>query len=105
MDRKQYVEAEMRLEEVTRTLKHETINPEERERLEREGKELAKIAMSQWLPIRWDYRIVMMALAAIGFWGLSQGNDWLMLLWLLLPIFSPRIVGKCIGALTGFNDL
>jgi hypothetical protein len=105
MDRKQYEEAVVRLEEVTGILKHGKISPEERNRLEREGKELARVVMSPWLPFRWDYRIVMMIIAAIGFWGFSQGNYLFILLWLLLPIFSPRIMGKCIGAITGFKDL
>jgi hypothetical protein len=104
MDKQQYEEAKTRLEEVTRILKHEKISPEERNRLEREGKELAKIVMSPWIPFSWGHRLIMIAIAAIGLWGLMEGQYLLVLLWLLLPLFSPRVVGKCISAVTGYTD-
>ena len=94
MDRAQYDEAQKRLEEVTRILKNEKLGPEERERLEREGKELARVVMSPWLPFNWSYRMMMVAIGAIGFYGLAEGQYLLVLIWLLLPLFSPRIIGK-----------
>ena len=102
MDREQYEKAKARLEEVTRVLKYENISPPERERLEKEGRELAKVVMSPWIPLDWSYRIIIMIIVAAGLWGLSQGMYFLMLIWLLLPLFSPRIVGKFLTAITGF---
>ena len=104
MDRQQYEEAKIRLEEVTRILKYGNISPAERDRLEREGIELTRVVMSPWLPSDWRYRIVMMAITAIGFWGLIQGNYFFILIWLLLPLFSPRIVGKFLMSIAGFKD-
>ena len=104
MNKEQYGAAKVRLEEVTMMLKYEKISPQERERLEREGKELAIVVMSPWFPFDWRYRIVMTAITAIGFWGLIQGQYFFMLVWLLLPLFSPRIVGKFLGVITGFKD-
>ncbi len=104
MDKEQYEAAKVRLEEVTMILKYEKISPEERERLEKEGKELATVVMNPWFPFDWRYRIVMIAMIAIGFWGLIQGPYLFMLVWLLLPLFSPRIVGKFLGILTGFQE-
>jgi hypothetical protein len=105
MDRAQYDEAQKRLEEVTRILKNEKLGPEERERLEREGKELARVVMSPWLPFNWSYRMMMVAIGAIGFYGLAEGQYFLVLIWLLLPLFSPRIIGKFILAIAGIKDL
>ncbi len=105
MDKAQYEEAQKRLEEVTRILKTEKLSPGERERLEREGKELARAVMSPWLPFSWNYRIMMAVIAAIGFWGLAEGVYLLVLVWLLLPIFSPRIIGRLIVRVSGLKDL
>ncbi len=105
MDRVQYEEAQKRLEEVTRILKNEKLGPNERERLEREGKELARVVMSPWLPFSWSYRMMMAVIAAIGIWGLAEGYYLLVLVWLLLPIFSPRIIGRFIVRISGLKDL
>ncbi len=104
MEKEQYEAAKVRLEEVTMKLKYENISPEERQRLEKEGKELAIAVMSPWFPFDWRYRIVMIAITAIGFWGFIQGQYLFMLVWLLLPLFSPWIVGKFLGVITGFKD-
>ncbi|MFB3887437.1 MAG: hypothetical protein ACE144_19635 [Thermodesulfobacteriota bacterium] len=104
MDKEQYEAAKARLEEITMKLKYETLSPPERERLEKEGKELAIVVMSPWIPFDWRHRMIMMIIAAIGFWGLAQGQYLFMLVWLLLPLFSPRIVGMILGAITGFKD-
>jgi hypothetical protein len=74
MDRAQYEATKARLEEVTRVLRFEKISPEERVRLEREGKELARIIISPWFPFGWGYRIVMLFFTAVGFWGLAEEN-------------------------------
>lgn len=104
MNKEEYEAAKVRLEKVTMMLKYEKISPEERERLEREGKELATVVMSPWFPFDWRYRIVMIAMIAIGFWGLIQDQYFFMLVWLLLPLFSPWIIGKFLGVITGFKD-
>ncbi len=105
MTRGEYKEATVRLEEVTRRLRHDTLSQEERERLEREGKELARIIVSLWIPFNWGYRIVMAILAGIGLLGIVEENYLLLLSWLLLPLFSPRVVGKLVGAISGSKDL
>lgn len=105
MIKEQYQEATARLEEVTRRLRYEALSQEERERLEKEGKELARIIVSPWVPFSWGYRIIMAVLAGIGLLGIVEENYLLLLSWLLLPVFSPRIVGKLVGAISGLKDL
>ncbi len=104
MDREEYEKAKARLEEVTRVLRYENISVPERGRLEKEGRELARVVMSPWIPFDWSYRIIITIIAAVGLWGLTQGMYFLMLIWLVLPLFSPRIVGKFLSAITGFQD-
>jgi hypothetical protein len=104
MDKEQFEEAKTRLQEVTRRLKYEEVSPQERERLEKEGRDLMKVIMSPWLPVSWSYRMLMILITAIGLWGFMEGNYLLMLLWLLLPLFSPRIVGKCLRATAGLDE-
>ena len=104
MDKEQYEEAKTRLQKVTGMLRHENISPQERDRLESEGKELARIVISPWLPFDWKYRIVIIAFTAIGFWGLIQGKYLFTLVWLLLPLFSPRIVGEFLMFIAGLKD-
>ncbi len=105
MTREEYKEATVRLEEVTRRLRYDNLGQEERERLEREGKELARIIVSPWIPFNWGYRIIMALLVGIGLLGIVESNYLLLLSWLLLPIFSPHAVGKLVGAISGFKDL
>ncbi len=105
MTREEYKEATVRLEEVTRRLRYDALSQDERERLEREGKELARIIVSPWIPFSWGYRIIMAILAGIGLLGIVEANYLLLLSWLLLPVFSPRVVGKLVGAISGFKDL
>lgn len=104
VNRELYEKAQNRLEEVTRRLKHDPLSTEERAELEREGRELARVIMSPWVPFDWRYRVVMLIIAALGLWGLIEGYYFLMSVWLLLLIFSPRVVGKCLYALGGLKE-
>jgi hypothetical protein len=104
MDREQYEGAKKRLEEVTRRLKYESISPQEREALEKEGRGLLAVVMSPWIPVSFGYRILMLVVVGIGFWGLIEGQYLYLLAWLLLPLFSPRIIGKCLSASAGLGS-
>ena len=104
MDREQFEGAKKRLEEVTRRLKYDPISPQEREQLEREGRGLMEMIMSPWIPVSFGYRVLMLVIVAIGFWGLIEGKVLYLLIWLLLPLFSPRVIGKLLAASAGLRD-
>ena len=62
-----------------------------------------------WLPMGTGRRIIMVAIAAMGLWGLFQENHALMWIWAALPLFSPRcmgelalFMGRSIGGLANF---
>ena len=104
MDRAHYNEAKLRLKEITERLRCDDLSASDRESLEKEGKTLTKIVMNPWIPFDWTYRIVMMAIAAIGCWGLIRGHYLLVLIWLLLFIFSPRVIGQVLMRIAGIKD-
>jgi hypothetical protein len=104
MDREEYEKAKERLGEVTRRLKYDDISTEERERLEKEGRELMSFIMSPLIPFGWGYRILMLVIVFFGIYGVSEGNYPLLLIWLVLPFFSPRIIGKVLKRTAGFRD-
>ncbi len=104
MDKEQYEGAKKRLEEVTRRLKYDQLSPQEREQLEKEGKGLMGIIMSPWIPVSSGYRILMLVVIGIGFWGLLEETYSYLLIWLLLPLFSPRVIGKCLSSAAGLRD-
>lgn len=55
--------------------------------------------ISTWLPVGWTRRLIMLAIVAVGLQQAWVGNYRVLLFWLLLPFFSPRIVGECAYAL------
>ena len=87
------------LDGVHEKLKERDLSPEERQRYEQMAARYAGILLSPWFPVDWVRRGIMIAMAIIGFLGLIFANYNLMLIWLLLPSFSPRIVGEVAYAL------
>lgn len=68
------------------------LTKDEREDLEAKSTEIAEILKNSWFPQDWVRRIIMLVIFNVGLLGLLQGNYYLLLLWLLLPIFSPRVL-------------
>ena len=54
---------------------------------------LAGSILSPWLPYGFSRRLLMLAIVALGVQQAVVGNYQALLWWLLLPAFSPRIVG------------
>ncbi len=55
--------------------------------------EISGYLLSQWLPSGWGRKIAMAIIFLIAVLG-SFKSTWFLLLLLLLPLFSPRIVGE-----------
>jgi hypothetical protein len=87
------------LDAVHEKLQERDLSPEEREGYEQKAAKYAGILCSPWFPVDWVRRGIMIAMAIIGFSGLIFANYNLILIWLLLPPFSPRIVGEVAYAL------
>lgn len=55
---------------------------------------LAGSLLSVWVPFDWPRRIIMAALFGGGLYGVGTGNDSLLVMWLCVPLFSPRVMGE-----------
>jgi len=108
VSRQEYEEAKKLLEEIHQESTTQPLTPEQRKELELHAARLAGFLLRPWFPISWSRRLIM---AAIFLFGLQQawiGNYEPMVWWLLLPLFSPRIMGEAAflwGRLSGhFHD-
>jgi len=95
MNKKEYQELKKTFAEVNKALTEENLSAEERKKFETLKAQLAGTLLSPWLPVDWIRRVIMMImLAIVGIIGLVESDYFLMLFWLLLPIFSPRFIGE-----------
>ena len=95
-EREQYTEAKRLLEEINYELKTQPLTQAQRTELELHAASLAGVLLHPWFPVSWPRRLIM---AGIFLLGVQQaawvGNYEPLLWWLLLPFFSPRIMGEC----------
>lgn len=94
MDRKTYEEAKKSSEEIAKLLREGNLTAEEKQKFETLQAGLAGALLNSWLPFDWGRRSIMITLLLVGAYGLAEGNNLLLLAWLLLPFFSPRLVGE-----------
>lgn len=99
MNRDKYEEAKKASQEIDRLLKDGNLTADERQKFEGIHAQLSGVLLSPWLPFDWGRRAIMIFLFFIGLYGIIQGHSLLVLIWLLLPLFSPRIVGEVAYAL------
>jgi hypothetical protein len=94
MNLEQQEDAKRLLTEVTAELKRCDITPEQRADLERHAAALAGALLNPWLPLGLWRRAVMLLLLLLGFlWPFGGGPTWAVA-WLVMLMFSPRVVGK-----------
>jgi hypothetical protein len=95
-EREQYTKAKRLLEEINYELKTQPLTEAQRDELQLHAARLAGVLLHPWFPVSWSRRLIM---AGIFLLGLQQaawaGNYEPLLWWLLLPFFSPRIMGEC----------
>ena len=94
MNSDEYKEAKKRFEAIDRSLKNDNLSPEERKNLGKLHAQLAAVLLHPLIPADWGRRIIMILVFLIGLYGIVGGNPQSIWVWILLPLFSPRIVGK-----------
>jgi hypothetical protein len=94
MTRKEYDELQSLQAEMTAALKAGGMSPEEVTEMEHAQMVVAGRLLSIWFPIDWGRRAIMAAVLAVGIYGLVCGPQYLAWVWVLLPTFSPRVVGN-----------
>jgi hypothetical protein len=93
MDKAKYAEAKQVFEEIREELARSDLTPSQRDELEMHATRLAGVLVSPWLPVDLKRRLIMLGIVAFGLWQAAVGNYEPLLCWLLLPLFSPRIMG------------
>jgi hypothetical protein len=93
-ERETYEEAKKTLAEVHHILATEALTEKERRELQVHAARLAGVISRPWLPVSWGRRLIMVGIVALGAQqALWVGNYEPLAWWLLLPLFSPRIMG------------
>jgi hypothetical protein len=92
--RQNYDEAKRLLQDVHKELNDPTLAPEHRKKLELHAAALAGVLAHPWFPMSWPRRLLMAAIFLFGLQQAATGNYEAVLWWLLLPFFSPRIMGE-----------
>ena len=95
MDREGYNEARKVLEEIQHELATAPLTLQQRNELELHAAKLAGTLLHPWFPVSWGRRLLMAAIILFGLQQAWTGNYEPLIFWLLLPFFSPRIVGEC----------
>jgi hypothetical protein len=95
VDRATYDEAKRLLKQISHELDTQPLTPEQREELELHVTRLSGLLLSPWLPVSWSRRLVMAAIVLFGLQQAWTSNYEPLVFWLLLPAFSPRIMGTC----------
>ena len=103
MNLDQQEDAKRLLKEVTAELKRDDFTPEQRADLERHAAALAGALLNPWLPVGFWRRAVMLLLFLLGLLWPFVGSPTWAVAWLVMLMFSPRIVGKTAFALGRFS--
>ncbi|KQC07042.1 MAG: hypothetical protein APR62_07185 [Smithella sp. SDB] len=105
MDRETYEKVRDRTEEISKLLEEDNLTAEEKQKLETEQTQLARVLLSIWLPFDWIHRSLMAFLFFVGIYGLLKETYLLLMAWLLLLLFSPRFVGGIIYIINKIYEL
>jgi hypothetical protein len=103
-----YKDAKQTLIQIHRILETEPLTKQQRGELEIHAAKLAGVVLRPWLPVSWTRRLIMAGIIVLGIQqSIWVGNYEPFAWWLLLPLFSPRIVGECafqIGRVVGWFE-
>jgi hypothetical protein len=94
MDKETYDLAKKQLDEVTEHLKGDDLTIEQREELEILQAKLSGGLLSIWFPMGIGRKLIMVVIFLVGIYGLVIGNHYFLFSWIILPMFSPRLMGE-----------
>lgn len=69
------------------------LTPEQRESIDKALGTVAGDQLSDWLPGGWVRKIIMLVIFLAGLYGAWHEQYKWLYIWLILPIFSPRLMG------------
>jgi hypothetical protein len=82
------------LQQMTNELENEDLTLRERDRLSILKTQFEETLLATWLPADWGRRVIVTIIAAAGIAGLIMGNYFFLVLWLALPVFSPKAMAE-----------
>ncbi len=88
-----YEHAKKTLDQINDALTNQPMTDAKRRELHEQAAAISGSLLSIWFPIDWPRRLIMFGILAFGIQQAIAGNFQALFLWLLLPLFSPRIVG------------
>ena len=94
MDKETYDSAKRAFEEVKEQLKRDDLTSEERAELVMHADRLSGLLLSIWFPMGIGRKLIMLVIFLVGIYGLLIGNHYFLFSWVILPMFSPRLVGE-----------
>jgi hypothetical protein len=94
IERARYFEAQALFKQIKHELDTQPLTEAQRTELQNHASALAGVLASPWFPVPWSRRLIMAAIFLFGVQQALIGNYEPMLWWLLLPLFSPRLVGE-----------
>ena len=92
--RTSYEEAKKASREIEDLLKAGDLTQEEETKLRALYSQLSGVLLRPWFPADWGRRATMLLIFLVGSCGLTDGHHLFLLLYTLLPLFSPRSVGE-----------
>lgn len=93
MTRDQYLKTKSALTHIDDALREGKLTPEQRAAFAALSVELSKQLVTTWFPAGWLRRSGMLSLLVVGGYGFLVEVELFIWCWLIMPIFSPRIMG------------
>ena len=94
MDINQYKEVKKVGAVVSKVLEDEKLSAEDRGKLETLHSQISGYFFRSWLPVGVGRKAIMLTLIIIGGYGLIIDKPLIAISWLIVPLFSPRLVGE-----------
>jgi hypothetical protein len=91
----QYAEAQQVLAEIQHELATAPLTLAQRKELELHAARLAGVLLRPWCPMTVRGRLIVVGIVLLGLQQAWVGNYEPLVFWLLLPFFSPRLMGEC----------
>jgi hypothetical protein len=93
--REQHAEMQRLADEIQHELDSAPLTLQQRKELEIHAAALAGALTHPWFPLSWGRRLIMVGIVLFGLQRAWIGNFEALIFWVLLPTFSPRIMGEC----------
>jgi len=97
MNKQEHESLKKSLEAIQEALRDGTLQGEDRTRAEQTASMISGRLLSNWLPIGIIRKVIMFTLFLAGVYGLSKGAYYVLILWVMASMFSPRLTGEVLN--------